>query len=78
MSDDSFSWHDILDRIVFFREPILWRKLPPLESKDGQEPAVESLREEARQADAKLKTEKPRKLTSQDAKSLDKEFWDTM
>jgi hypothetical protein len=56
---------------------MLRRKIPRIESKDGQEPTVESLHEEARQADAKQKTEKPKKLSTQDPKSLDKEFWES-
>ena len=46
--------------------------------KDGQKAASASLRETARQADARAKTEKPRALTTTDRKTLDKEFWDTM
>ena len=46
--------------------------------KDGQKAASASLRETARQADARAKSEKPRALTSHDHKAIDREFWDTM
>jgi hypothetical protein len=53
-------------------------QFPAIEAKDGQEPTTDSLREEARQADARAETEKPRALTSHDRKAIDKEFWDSM
>jgi len=55
----------------------IWRPLPKIEAKDGLEPSVVSLREEARQADAKLRS-KSKTLSSVDKKALDKEFWDVM
>jgi hypothetical protein len=83
MSDEPFTWSAlfnwIVDLIAFPRgTPSLRSRFPKIESHDGQEPTAESLREEARQADAKQQTEKPKKLSSQDRKSLDKEFWETL
>jgi hypothetical protein len=77
MNDDSFSWSDLLDWIIF-SNPGVRQNIPPLEAKDGQEPTVERLREEARQADAKLKSGHTNILSSTTSKTLDKEFWETM
>jgi hypothetical protein len=79
MSDDHFDWGRLFDWLLTFQSsgvgPV---DLPKVEYKDGEEPTAESLREEARQADARAKTEKPRALTSHDRKALDKEFWDLL
>jgi hypothetical protein len=78
MSDDSFSWSDILDWFVFLRSPALRRDVPPLESHDGEEPTAEALRERARQIDAKGPATAINKPSStKKADTLDKEFWDT-
>jgi len=83
MSDEPFTWSGLfnwtVDLIAFPRgTPSLRSRFPKIESPDGLEPTAESLREEARQADAKQETEEPKKLLSKDRKSLEKEFWETL
>lgn len=85
MKKDGYSWSLIIDWVLdwflSFSLPgyldAATTKLPPLESTDGQEPTAESLREKARQADARPRAE-AKTLTSTDKKVLDKEFWETM
>ncbi len=78
MINDSFDWSDLLNCVVFNTNTTLPQNLPKIEAKDGQEPTAESQRVEARQADAREKSEKPRNLTAHDRKAFDKEFWETM
>ena len=82
MSGDRFDWHEaidwLLDQFVFSKIPEAQSKLAEAESKDGQEPTTETLRAEARLADARAEKEQPRALTSHDRKAIDKEFWDSM
>ncbi len=58
--------------------PELAHKAPEVQAKDGQEPTVEYLRQQAREADAKTKSRPAKTLASVDKKALDKEFWETM
>ena len=76
MNNDGPGFLDwILDLIAF--QGAKTREMPPIEATDGQEPTAESLREEARKADAKSPA-KAKTLTSTNKKALDKEFWETM
>jgi hypothetical protein len=82
MSNEPSFWSDLfdwlVDRIAFNGYSELRRPHPKIESKDGLEPTIESLREEAREADAKLNCRTPNFLSSTDKKALDKEFWETI
>ena len=69
---------ELAEWVVSDALPELAHKAPEVEAKDGQEPNAEFMRELARQADARAKSEKPRALTSHDRKAIDKEFWDSM
>jgi hypothetical protein len=81
MSDSADFWSDVFDwftdRLAFRWGSPLSRQAPKIEATDGHEPTLASTREEARQADAKLRL-KSKTLSSVDKKALDKEFWDVM
>ena len=68
----------LIERLFFDVLPEFSQKLLEGEARDGQEPTVEFLRQQAREADARAKPEKPRALTTHDRKAIDKEFWDSM
>ncbi len=80
MKKEGYSWSLMIDWILdnfVFRDFFVGQtELPPVESTDGKEPTYESLKEEARQADAKRLVDPPRKPL-RDSKVLDKEFWET-
>jgi hypothetical protein len=75
-------WSDVVDwiadTIAYQGANPTGRPLPKIEAKDGQEPTAEYLREQARQADAKMKSGPAKQLAATDKKALDKEFWETM
>ncbi|HEX4139663.1 MAG TPA: hypothetical protein VHY09_04905 [Candidatus Methylacidiphilales bacterium] len=66
----------LMDQFVFSKIPDAQSKTPFEQEKQAEDYAT--LREEARQADAKQKSEPPKPLDSTDKKALDKEFWETM
>ena len=77
MSNDGPGFLDwVLDLIAF--QGTNTKEMPPLEATDGQEPTAESLRAQARQADARPPSTAAKTLTATDKKVLDKEFWETM
>lgn len=79
MSEDSFGWRDIVDGFLSGNSPILHRNIPPMESKDGEEPTIEVLRERARKIDTQRLPEVLKKPSSPMAPDrLDKEFWDLL
>ncbi len=75
-------WSDVIDwvadTIAYQGANPTGRPLPKIEAKDGQEPTAGSLRQQAREADAKIKSEPVKTLASTDKKALEKEFWDSM
>lgn len=80
MSGNGFPRGDLLDWFVFSREPELRRDIPPMESKDGEEPTTEALLQRAREIDAQDQHRqdiKPAHAAIKDDK-LSNEFWDTL